>query len=245
MSAMAPKLPPLQAPLAERSDTARTPASGSAGAWMREMERAQINGWFGSAKPAPQVVSISKQAIPTMTSPTQAQAKTSLALELTQYSAASVTAVDPVALSGAASTPSTPSALRPNKQQAFPSIEHRVPVNHIHSRVAPHLLDQLFEALAASRVPVSPPAAQLKQTDLHLHIEPDGNGGVAAWMGTAIDPAELQQQMPLLLETLRRSLHSVGLRLNSLTLNGRVIWQPSESVGTPHIFKEISWPSNR
>ncbi len=241
MSTMTPQLAPLSSPLQERSDTDRAPGAGSGEAWMREMERAQLSSWFTPTTPMPHTGSAPRQPAHTATPPMKTQSPAPLCLEFTSYARTTAFAAEAGTAPGAAAAPAPTGHAAEHKQQTPVSIEHVTTLEQTRARTTRLLQAQFTQALASSTTPLP---AQQNQAPLRLHLEP-GENDVSAWIGTELDEATLRQHLPLLLETLRRTLNSQGLRLHSLTLNGRTVWQPSENTTTSHTSKEISWPSTQ
>jgi hypothetical protein len=237
-----PQLSPLPVSLQERSDTDRAPGTGSGEAWMREMERAQLSSWFTPAAPVPHARSTSRHPTHAAVPLTQTQSPAPLFLELTSYARAPALAAEVNAVIGTTTVPA-PTGHAALHKEATPACIELVAPEPTRARALRLLQAQLTQALTSSTSTAPLPAPQ-DQTPLRLHLEPSADG-VAAWIGTELDESTLRQHLPLLLDTLRRSLHSQGLRLNSLTLNGRIVWQPSEPEPTSHTSKETPWPSTQ
>lgn len=236
------QLSPLPSSSQERPDADRTTGASSGEAWMREMERAQLSNWFTPSTPASHEVWASRQAAHAATPPTQTRSPSPVALEWTSYARTPAFTAEASTASGATFAPASPRPAAHHKQLTPASIEHAAPLEQTRARTVRLLQAQLAPAQSPLTTPLS---AQPDQPSLRLHLEPGADGGVAAWIGTELDETTLRQHLPLLLDTLRRSLHSQGLRLNLLTLNGRAVWPPSASEPAPHTSKEIPWPSTQ
>lgn len=226
-------------------DARRPPDARANDAWMREMERVQIASWFqpaGQVEPAPSRAhaTSSPAGLPVRTLP-----PTPIGLDQTAYAASQ--RCPP----GAEARHSTAHA----SGISAPAPLHKRPSNVSANCVAPAeatpqltravqtwLTQALARAEAASRpAPTASPAQD--QPAMRLHLEP-GQDGIAVWIGARPDDIAIRQHLPLLLETLQRKLQEHGLRLASLTLNGRTLWQPSMPA-TPYTPKETPWPSTQ
>lgn len=228
----------------ERPDHERAPDARSGQAWMREMERAQLSNWFASTTVESHAASTLRQVTQAAALPPQARSAVPIRLEWTAYVRAPASAAAPALMSSTAAPPAALGRATPNKQLLSTPVEHTAPPEQTRSHMTRLIQQQLHQALVGAQAAATPLAVQQNQAPLRLHLETGANG-VSAWIGTELDKATLQQHLSLLLDTLRRSLHSQGLRLHSLTLNGRTLWQPSASDPPFITSEETPWPSTQ
>lgn len=228
----------------ERPDHERAPDARSGQAWMREMERAQLSNWFASTTVESHAASTPRQVAQVAAPPPHTRSALPIRLEWTAYARAPASAAAPALMSSTAAPPAALGRATPNKQLLSAPVEHTAHPEQTRSHVTLPLQQQLRQALTGAQAAAAPLATQPNQAPLRLHLEA-GADGISAWIGTELDKATLQQHLSLLLDTLRRSLQSQGLRLHSLTLNGRTLWQPSASEPLSFTAEETSWPSTQ
>ena len=200
-------------------------------AWQREMERAQMAGWFqpplgadssahaqthpGPMEPAPEPTSVvlpatqtDHQADPFHPGPSHAPAL----VMGTAYGLPSMplSARAPASPSGASSL------------MALRAVVTAAAQEHIGR-----------EALAPARVqPASAAAEPPQPADIRLHIEAAAQGA-AVWIGLPAQDDEPPARLDALLQTLRERLRQEGTALHSLTVNGRTVWSAPLNPPTP------------
>lgn len=199
---------------------AQNPLSGQA--WQREMERAQMAGWF--QPPLPATASSDVQAHPS---------ETESALEPT--SAASPAArpdrgADPfhpgpaqapaLVMGAAYGLPSMPlCAPAPASPSGASSL---IALRSVVTTAAQQHIAR--EALApATKHPASGATEPPQPADIRVHIEAAAQGA-AVWIGLPAQDAEPTARLDALLQTLRQRLRQEGSALQSLTVNGRTVW---------------------
>lgn len=202
-------------------------------AWQREMERAQMAGWF--QPPLNPNADVGAQEHPVSPQPTAAtpallawQAvpaevdSTVLHSGLAQASAPIVGTA--YGLSSTPLTTSCPSALdTPLAAVSWAALWASVTTSVtavVQSPIA-------FEPTAPEpphlpRTVTSDPASQ-KPADISVHIEPAAQG-VAVWVGLPAHVDEPAECLDALLHALRQRLRQEGAPLQSLTVNGRTVW---------------------
>jgi hypothetical protein len=224
---------PGQSSAYERSVASNTQAinASSGAAWQREMERAQIADWF---QPATRATTAYTSPSATSASSTRTIVRLDTAYADNQYSSINPPGVDTV------SPPSASAAQRGNPVSPAMQIETEstgerpavateavtmTPAEkpmEVVLRVWAQCMDQAARgaSIAATSSITRPP----ESSAIRLHVEHAVNS-VSVWIGANPGDTIIAHQLPLLLDQLRRNLHAQGLRLASLTLNGRTVWQ--------------------
>lgn len=230
------------APAPERAGHASqlSPDSRARDAWLREMERAQMANWFQPTPPGS-----TPRAIPTLTAsflPSQPLVAPLTCPDARSHAPCAGQQPPLVSPSTSASpTQAAPTASSATKNPATGTVVCPVPppARPLVSRVLHAWLAQIVGAASSVVIPLTERPED--QPAVRLHVE-QATDSVSVWIGANPDDPMISQHLPLLLEALRRSLHDKGLRLATLTLNGRTVWQPSMN-SNPRPTKETPWLS--
>jgi hypothetical protein len=237
---------PGQSTAYDRSAASKTQAmnASSEAAWQREMERAQIAGWFQPAARA-----TTAYTSPSVTSASSARTTERLG---TAYADTQYALIDPPA-TDTASPPSASSTQHGNPVSPAMRIESEsiaerpvVATEAVTMTPAEQRLDVVRHAWAqcmdpaargASTAATSAATRAQESPAIRLHVE-HAVDSVAVWIGANPDDPMIAHQLPLLLGELRRTLHEQGLRLASLTLNGRTVWRQKITLPSDNFLQE-------
>lgn len=217
-------------------------------AWLREMERAQLAGWFaGQRSPEPRTAPPKTSAVPGISSATARAGAQGRAQpqERAAGPAQPVVGRTSVAASGTVvhqQVSGSAGGAPPPGVRAGEGAEHAEPIQvsapPVATRTIPWVLPQVLpnrclvglpdDATAPKTTGSQPMPPDTAASPTHLHMEA-GPHGERVWIALRADAQAIEAMRPALVAEVRRALRAQGLALGELVCNGQSLWMAGEN----------------